>query len=299
MIKLKRATCPASLTASHKTELAAARLHFEGTGAEGGFPFAAYSDPSIKEALSAMSDRKCAYCESDYDATEPFDVEHYRPKGAIDTAQGKQKPGYWWLASTWTNLLPSCIRCNRGEYLPLYDGTVVKMGKADLFPLADDAMRASAIDAEKKEKPLLINPCIEDPANFISFVIEEAGFCIAVPAAKNPNSLKAKRARASIDIYGLNREGLVRSRTRYHVRATRSLAKLHQLIIRLDELPEEEAARCAEVEGDIDDVLADLALLTEGDDRYTGMLRALIYPVLKELHLLSDQKAPIPDPVNA
>ena len=38
-------------------------------------------------------------------------MEHYRPKARVSTEQG-DKPGYYWLAARWENLLPSCTDCN-------------------------------------------------------------------------------------------------------------------------------------------------------------------------------------------
>jgi hypothetical protein len=74
--------------------------------------------------LLKLSQQKCAYCESVITASQPGDVEHYRPKGRIRDengnivttvrcAPGSPHPGYWWLAYRWDNLLPSCTDCNR------------------------------------------------------------------------------------------------------------------------------------------------------------------------------------------
>jgi hypothetical protein len=63
---------------------------------------------------------KCAYCERFY----KLDVEHYRPKGEIRDEDNAllRAVGYYWLGYEWSNLLPSCISCNR-------DG-----GKVSKFP---------------------------------------------------------------------------------------------------------------------------------------------------------------------
>ena len=64
---------------------------------------------------------KCAYCERIY----KLDVEHYRPKGEVRDENNNivqvanyagamiDHPGYYWLCYEWSNLLPSCITCNR------------------------------------------------------------------------------------------------------------------------------------------------------------------------------------------
>src|ERR1039458_2761253 len=103
MRRLTRTACPTAFAPLSAAELASARLHFENTGKQDGFEFNAYRHADVKTALSKMTRGKCAYCEDDYDATQPVDVEHYRPKGAIETDAGMTKPGYWWLAAVWEN----------------------------------------------------------------------------------------------------------------------------------------------------------------------------------------------------
>src|SRR5437868_988560 len=68
------------------------------------FAFRVYKNSDVQAALSLLFHNKCAYCESSYAATQPMDVEHYRPKGGVE---GEAHEGYWWLASRWNNLLPS------------------------------------------------------------------------------------------------------------------------------------------------------------------------------------------------
>src|SRR4051794_32743307 len=78
------------------------------------YGYRVYRADEIKQALNEAFGFKCAYCESFYEATAPVDVEHYRPKGEIVTSTGRTlRPGYYWLAAEWGNLLPSCIDCNR------------------------------------------------------------------------------------------------------------------------------------------------------------------------------------------
>jgi len=282
--KLERAQSPASLLTAGVVEFNAARLYFDGSGRQDGFKFKAYSAADVKAALTAMSCGKCAYCEAYYDATQPNDVEHFRPKGGIDTEAARIKPGYWWLAAKWENLLPSCIRCNRKERQLLFDGTELASGKANRFPLVDEARRACGIGQEACEDPLLIDPCVEDPPEHIRF-IDDDGRCIAVPVHPDPQSRSARKARASIDIYGLNRSGLVRDRSRYMRRAKLSLARLEKLARRLDALPANEEDERSEIVDFIDSELDFLDGLTSGEDSYTGMLLAFVAPKLAELNL--------------
>ena len=66
------------------------------------FPFRAYRARAVREQLDKMFHEKCAYCESIYGGTQPCDIEHFRPKGAVDIEGKRSKPGYYWLAADWS-----------------------------------------------------------------------------------------------------------------------------------------------------------------------------------------------------
>ncbi|HEX8240960.1 MAG TPA: hypothetical protein VF574_14590 [Allosphingosinicella sp.] len=264
-----------------ETELARATRHFLTDGKVDGFAFAAYSNVGVKKALELMYRGKCAYCEELYDATQPQDVEHYRPKGRVDTAGGKLKPGYWWLAADWDNLLPSCIHCNREQNQILYDGSTLKTGKGDRFPLADEVRRARQPGEEAAETALLLNPCEDDPMEYIRFV-EKDGRCIVEPIDPDPSSLRGRRARTSIEIYGLNRATLVKDRSRYMTRLKLSLAMLEILAEQLDVAQGGEADRIAQL---AQMEIAGIRTHADGEDRFSGMARTLIDPVFERLGL--------------
>lgn len=238
MKRLSRPACPPALADSGDPEHERARAirHFKTDGRRDGFTFKLYAARSVRTALGEMTKGRCAYCEAYYDATAPQDVEHYRPKGRIDTPQGKRKPGYWWLASAWGNLLPSCIRCNREEEHDLQDGSKLKTGKGDRFPIADEGTRAIGRGTEGGETPLLLDPANDDPAAYLEF-IEDGGDSIVRPRSGDENSLDYKRARTSIDIYGLNRVGLVLERSRALRRIKQSLAMVELFVDLMDGAP--------------------------------------------------------------
>lgn len=154
------------------------------------FDNAIYADDSVKEALKTMQHYKCCFCESKFAHISYGDVEHFRPKGGYkqnETDKDLVKPGYYWLAYDWNNLLVSCTLCNQ-KY------------KANLFPLLDDSKRAKNHHATlADETPLLINPTLpnQNPENFISF-------CEEVPFAINDNEYGKK----TISILGLDRDEL-------------------------------------------------------------------------------------------
>ncbi len=131
--------------------------------------YKAYKNPDIRAALEAAFGGKCAYCETFYAATQPVAIEHYRPKGEVMIDGKRVPPGYYWLASEWTNLLPSCTDCNspRGQDLPEETRTA---GKANAFPLASEATRATGPGLEKGEKRLLLHPYLDYPEKHLEFV---------------------------------------------------------------------------------------------------------------------------------
>lgn len=176
--------------------------------------FKAYSDPVVKTALHALFGGHCAYCESRYEHVSPMDVEHYRPKGGVIDEKGKlTKPGYYWLAADWDNLLPSCIGCNRArsQDQAAEDGTVTTgtSGKANQFPLVPGTARATAADQEAAERPLLLDPCRDDP--LLHLLFRSDGW---VDPRVGPDEAAVPRGLATIGVCGLDRAALVESRRR-------------------------------------------------------------------------------------
>lgn len=150
-----------------------------------------YGDASVKEALFEAQYGKCCYCEYKPRPGHWGDVEHFRPKQAVQQSAGGPllRPGYYWLAYEWDNLLFSCPICNREH-------------KRNLFPLSQPGRRARTHrDDLAEEEPLLINPAEEDPASYIGFRRE-----IAFAIDEN------QKGRTTIDVLKLNRPDLTESR---------------------------------------------------------------------------------------
>lgn len=174
--------------------------------------FEVYSDPVVKAALNTAFDGRCAYCESRYEHVAPMDVEHYRPKGGVIGPDGKlRKPGYYWLAAAWDNLLPSCIGCNRAREQPqkLPDGRIVEAttGKANLFPLLGGTLHATRSGEEALEQPLLLDPCRDDPGPHLLF--RSDGY---VEPRRSQEEASAPRGLNTIKVCGLYRAALVETR---------------------------------------------------------------------------------------
>lgn len=214
-----------------------------GKGFEG---YAAYSEQDVKDHLNVLFDNKCAYCEMDYGGS-PMDIEHYRPKGAIielDPATYKPfgkaksvpalKPGYYWLAAKWENLLPSCIDCNRRRTHDYRKIGKEVTGKGNYFPLAAGSIRARKHTqrvALRGEQPLLLNPCTDNPALHLHFGSEA-------------NIVgDTQRGNATIEILGLQRESLVRKRRRVLALLRNSITNIKSAQARLKAQPDDDLAK--------------------------------------------------------
>jgi uncharacterized protein (TIGR02646 family) len=161
------------------------------------FDRAVYAHPSVKQRLVAMQHEKCAFCEAKPLHVSDGDVEHFRPKGGMRQADAEplQRPGYYWLAYDWTNLMFACERCNRRH-------------KKNLFPLIDPSRRATTHrDDVADEVPVFIDPSAEDPAQYI-------GYREHVPIAIGGNA----RGQQTIDALGLRRRDLTADREEHLVR---------------------------------------------------------------------------------
>lgn len=224
MIRIKRSkrgpACLTGPTSPAAVERAAAAAYY-GSAPTAAYPFRVYGRPEVKLALEAMSHEKCAYCEMNHGVGADAAVEHYRPKGAFPH---EPHPGYWWLASTWTNLLPTCQHCNESRKHLIVEPTMTmaeaarlhraamnltSAGKASHFPVRAARKQPSNF-ALASEDPLIIDPTRTDPTNHICFP-PETGVSVATPmptpAGPDPYGL------ATINITALNRFDTVRARS--------------------------------------------------------------------------------------
>ena len=85
-----------------------------------------YGQKSVKDALQKAQHDKCAFCESKITHIAYGDVEHFRPKAGYrqEPKDPLVRPGYYWLAYEWSNLLFCCQLCNqrfKGNHFPLAD----------------------------------------------------------------------------------------------------------------------------------------------------------------------------------
>jgi len=142
-----------------------------------------YGDPSVKAALVDAQHKKCCFCESK--VGDDGDIEHFRPKAASRQSKGGRliRPGYYWLAYNWDNLLLCCGPCNQRH-------------KRNLFPLSNPDYRARTHhEAIELELPMFINPASVEPEEHIMFRRE-------IPFAATGSS----SGKCTIDALQLDRE---------------------------------------------------------------------------------------------
>ncbi len=230
-----------------------------------------------------------------------MDVEHFRPKGAV--VEDDAHRGYWWYAMVWENLLPSCIDCNRkrNQITPKGDTSQVRLlndsiqfsssvtigsGKKDSFPLAHTGVRAvQDSDDLNLEKPLLLDPCADDPEqhlryffdrfNPISFVL--ARELVGDPDYSGADGLSLKGG-TSVHVYGLNRLRLVQARTEL-LRRLEFLAEmaidLTVLAQNIDAGTDDDLGRLKrQVIGYSDRILNELRRMAEKEQPYSAMVKA-------------------------
>jgi hypothetical protein len=203
------------------------------------YAFAYYKEPDVIAALNTLFHNKCAYCEGKIASTGPIDVEHFRPKGRI--AGEQHHLGYWWLATEWTNLLSSCIDCNRGRHQTLLgiegDQRLTQgerlSGKHDHFPVA--GLRATlATDDHSLEDPLLIDPTCVDPDEHIGWkVVADRPLAVAV----------SPYGQTSIDLFGLNRSKLAEARHEFQLKLDEEFACLKVTITKISKETTDEGVR--------------------------------------------------------
>ncbi len=177
-----------------------------------------------KEQLFAETGGKCAYCEAPTSVVAFGDVEHYRPKSL-----------YWWLAYCYDNYLASCQLCNqrfKKDVFPIQNrkmpAPVIRRNTTNDFieakagQIAPDPLDADQVDAfirlHQQERPLLLNPYFDEPAEYFAWHADDVLREVEITANResprleivvNPENPDLEPiAAASIQYYGLNRKEL-------------------------------------------------------------------------------------------
>jgi uncharacterized protein (TIGR02646 family) len=233
--------------------------------------FRAYKADDVKKALHKAFHGKCAYCESLIEATQPLDVEHFRPKAAVKIEGRLQPPGYHWLASRWENLLPACHDCNRPRKQDFPAGMPATAGKANQFPISSERKRAKTEGAESGERPLLLHPYYDDPAQHLEYTWQPTTPERGEVVARRQGARVSRIGKTSIDVYALQRAGLVRQRRE---RLTLLLGHLEQLV----EIREEIARRNGDsfLETLFEKMVDEVEIFLSPDKPYSAMCHQVV-----------------------
>ncbi len=153
----------------------------------------------VEDQLAITYLNKCAYCER----LEKADIEHYRPKKSV---KDETHDGYYWLCYEWTNLLPSCVKCNRDgaklTHFPILGTRVLapKLLRGRRIDLnCNKAFNKPLID----EIPYLLHPEIDNPQLFFEFELDPSGEGIRLKGIDADG-----RGVKTIEICKLNRQEL-------------------------------------------------------------------------------------------
>ena len=268
---------PPSLTSAKAEAERAALLSFYATLGNEKLPytngFTAYKGEGVREQLTEVFHGKCAYCETFYKATQPADIEHFRPKGGVTIEGSKlQPPGYWWLASDWTNLLPSCSDCNRPRRQDFPAGVPKTAGKANRFPVGSERTRAAKPGQESKERRLLLHPYLDQPQEHLHFVTGTGTIRDGeIEPSRLPSGRASKMGETSIEVYALQRRGLVEKRGAVVRKLLGHLTAVKNLKEAAERHPEDQSLldsfRAA---------VADVALYIDPEQEYSAMCLQIV-----------------------
>ncbi len=198
-----------------------------------------YGHPTVRAALLRAQHDKCAFCESKVAHIAPGDVEHFRPKAAVEVGGTLVRPGYFWLAYDWDNLYASCPLCNQRH-------------KRNAFPVMGTRASVAAPNLSA-ERSIFIDPGQEDPTAHIEFIDSVAHG-------------KTARGQETIQALGLNRDALDDKR--------RTLVKLHRAL--LEALESLIDRRDVQAKAATQAVLERLCAAMRDDAEYAAMNRSLI-----------------------
>ena len=148
----------------------------------------------LKDGLAGLLNDKCWYCESPIDRADNA-VDHFRPKNRVSDTVNPHV-GYRWLAFDPSNFRYACTYCNSRRL-----GVNTAGGKADRFPLVNEATRVYSEGSIDQEYPMLLDPCDLTDWKLLGCHQENG-----LPCATSTEATPKQRAEVSIEVYHLNYE---------------------------------------------------------------------------------------------
>ncbi len=184
-----------------------------------------YRHPEVRERLFSCSFGKCAYCELIPEGSS-LRVEHFHPKSIYPEE-----------ILDWSNLLPSCEKCNAYKYTH-----------------------------DTKVDPI-INPCETDPSLYF---IYDTFRILASPTAPNL-SLASK----TINTCNLNRPELIKSRSNILAKMTDYINDIEDKIIELQSNPSDLIIRRRVLA--IEESFDTIENMAEKDKHHSALIRYRLY----------------------
>ncbi|MFT7036596.1 MAG: hypothetical protein ACJA2S_005128 [Cyclobacteriaceae bacterium] len=310
MIKVERISCPSILKTGNPSfsvgelETRDAIIFFsdstnlnkkyQKTGKNGGRTkqtFSVYSEKSVRKILQKMFHGKCAYCESKITAIYPGDIEHFRPKGGyINDDEPLSKPGYYWLAADWGNLLLACPFCNQTNTHEISENGGIKeivQGKLNQFPLESEVNRLKpnhgniyftdkdsykqAFDLEENTR-LLLKPCTDENIDKY-FKYDDSGVVLTNEVLSD---VELRRAQTSITVYALQRLGLVQSREAKIIEVKAQIRRVEEALLNYNNNMDKSGEEPIWFEGILRRELQILADYKKASQEYAGLARYII-----------------------
>lgn len=261
--------------------------------------YSVYSGKSVRKTLIKMFRGKCAYCESKITAIYNGDIEHFRPKGKIQNAN-PSRPGYFWLASEWENLLFACPFCNQTNTHEFRNGNNIEeavFGKLDQFPLETETHRLKythgiiyltdsttykqAFDLEESER-LLLNPCKDDNVQKY-FKFNDDG---AIISNDGLTDFEERKAQTSILTYALHRLPLTIAREEKIIQVKAQIRRVEIAITNYNKYMDKSDEEKVWFEGIMREEMKILKNFKDADQEYSGLARYIIDKYFDDAGLL-------------
>lgn len=251
--------------------------------------YTVYADKKVRKLLVKMFHGKCAYCESKITAIYNGDIEHFRPKGEIHEATPK-KPGYFWLAAEWDNLLFACPFCNQTNTHEFKNGDDIEeavFGKLNQFPLDSEGNRLNynhgliyftdkvvyqkAFYLEESER-LLLNPCKDDNIQKY-FKFDDDG---AIITNDSLTDFEERKALKSIFTYALHRLPLTIAREQKIIEIKAQIKRVENAIINYNNYMDVSDYERVRFESIMREEMRILKKYKDPDQEYAGLARYII-----------------------
>lgn len=171
-----------------------------------------YKQKDIQSKLREIYNNKCAYCELKF-IERDLNIDHYRPKKKSKSGLTKcnADSAYYWLAYSFSNLIPLCPSCNRLKS-NCFDIEGRRVLNSDIEKKDLEALHFITKEYNDIEKPKFIHP--EYDKSFEKYMAFNRHGKIMVYKKDDRDDMEViNKLRYTIKICGLNsRRGLVKLR---------------------------------------------------------------------------------------